>query len=444
MTSRTSILPILLILAAPLAPDGSVIRAQPDRGADTFLRSERRTFSVDVLTYPGDSAGLTLLDVYFEIPYHSLQFVNQGGFFRADYELIVEISDTTDRLITEKVWSGKVEVDSIQEVRSKRPGEIVQKSIRLAPGRYRFNVRLRDIETDRSNATRLRITVPDYAPGRWKVSDAMVLKALEEQGGRKVITPNIGASISDVSDSFFVFLKLYNGLGVDSAILLVDVSDHAAVPVQSDTLRVGVRSGENSLLPPVRSKGLGVGEFTLRVRLIPVRGPSAGSPPGVSVEMAETERTFSVRWIGAPMEVTDIDAAIDQMQYIVEKDLLEEMKELPADRKRERWIGYWARRDPSPGTERNELMEEYYSRVAYAVRHFGHYTLGWKTDMGMVYIIFGPPSNVERRPFEIDSKPYEVWTYYELNRQFVFVDATGFGDYRLQTPIWDVYQTRPR
>ncbi len=441
MTSRTI---ILLILLAPLFPAGSVLHAQPDPGGEMFLKSERRTFSVDVLSYPGDSAGLTRLDVYFEIPYHSLQFVNQGGFFRAAYELIVEISDTADRLITEKVWSGKVEVDSIQEVRSKRPGEIVQKSIHLEPGRYRFNIRLRDIETDRSNASRLRITVPDYRSGSWKVSDAMLLKGVEDQGGRKVITPNIGASISDVSDSFFVFLKLYNGLGVDSALLLLEVSDHGATPVLAETLRVGVRSGENSLIPSLRSRALGVGEFTLRIRLLPVRGAAGGLPTGGTVEVAETERTFSVRWIGAPMEVTDIDAAIDQMQYIVEKELLEEMKALPAEQKRERWSGYWARRDPSPGTDRNELMEEYYSRVAYAMRQFGHYTLGWKTDMGMVYIIFGPPSNVERHPFEIDSKPYEVWTYYELNRQFVFVDATGFGDYRLQTPIWDVYQTRPR
>ncbi len=433
MISRI-IAPLLLLALA-----GPVLYAQPDPGGEMFLKSERRTFSVDVLTYPGDSAGLTLVDIYFEIPYHSLQFVNQGGFFRAAYELIVEISDTTDRLITEKVWSGKVEVDSIQEVRSKRPGEIVHKSIHLPPGRYRFNIRIRDIETDRSNASRLRITVPDYAPGQWKVSDVMILKGLEDQGGKKVITPDIGASISDVSDSFFVFLRLYNGLGVDSAILLLEVADHAAVPVLAETLLVSVRAGENSLLPSVRSRGLGVGEFTLRVRLTPVRS----APEGMT-ELAETERTFSVRWIGAPMEVSDIDAAIDQMQYVVDRDVLEEMKSLPAEQKRERWIGYWSHRDPSPGTERNELMEEYYSRVAYAMRQFGHYTLGWKTDMGMVYIIFGAPSNVERHPFEIDSKPYEVWTYYELNRQFVFVDATGFGDYRLQSPIWDVYQTRPR
>ena len=58
--------------------------------------------------------------------------------------------------------------------------------------------------------------------------------------------------------------------------------------------------------------------------------------------------------------------------------------------------------------------------------------------MGYVYIMYGEPSSIERHPFEMDTKPYEIWTYYELNKQFIFVDDTGFGDYRLRNPMWDV------
>ncbi|MDP3581631.1 MAG: GWxTD domain-containing protein, partial [Ignavibacteria bacterium] len=55
-------------------------------------------------------------------------------------------------------------------------------------------------------------------------------------------------------------------------------------------------------------------------------------------------------------------------------------------------------------------------------------------DMGMIYITFGPPSNVERHPLDSDAKPYEIWDYYEINRSFTFVDETGFGNYRLINP----------
>ena len=37
-------------------------------------------------------------------------------------------------------------------------------------------------------------------------------------------------------------------------------------------------------------------------------------------------------------------------------------------------------------------------------------------------------------------KPYEIWRYYNISYEFVFVDDTGFGDYRLITPVWEAWQ----
>ena len=89
-------------------------------------------------------------------------------------------------------------------------------------------------------------------------------------------------------------------------------------------------------------------------------------------------------------------------------------------------------------------MLEYYRRVEYANAHFKGYFKGWKSDMGMVYITLGPPDQVTRRPYEMDSRPYEVWEYYTLNMNFVFVDNTNFGDYRLQNPTYgDWFRYRP-
>ena len=84
-------------------------------------------------------------------------------------------------------------------------------------------------------------------------------------------------------------------------------------------------------------------------------------------------------------------------------------------------------------------MEEYYSRVEYANKSYAGYMEGWRTDRGMVLIRFGPPQNIERHPFDSDNKPFEIWYYYSQNREFIFVDETGFGDYRLQYPTTDLW-----
>jgi GWxTD domain-containing protein len=42
-----------------------------------------------------------------------------------------------------------------------------------------------------------------------------------------------------------------------------------------------------------------------------------------------------------------------------------------------------------------QVIELYYSRVEQANKQFSSYKEGWKTDMGMVFILFGPPLQVE-------------------------------------------------
>ena len=62
----------------------------------------------------------------------------------------------------------------------------------------------------------------------------------------------------------------------------------------------------------------------------------------------------------------------------------------------------------------------------------------WQLDYYQLILIkFGFPDDVERHPFDINSVPYEIWRYYTLQRIFVFVDQTGFGDYRIAPEYLD-------
>lgn len=51
------------------------------------------------------------------------------------------------------------------------------------------------------------------------------------------------------------------------------------------------------------------------------------------------------------------------------------------------------------------LMRNYFRRVELANRYFTSYKEGWKTDRGMVYIIFGKPDEV----FRFNDR--EIWSY---------------------------------
>lgn len=56
---------------------------------------------------------------------------------------------------------------------------------------------------------------------------------------------------------------------------------------------------------------------------------------------------------------------------------------------------FWARRDPTPGTPRNEFKESFDQRVQYADEHFAAgRTRGAMTDPGRVLIVLGPPTRM--------------------------------------------------
>ena len=68
------------------------------------------------------------------------------------------------------------------------------------------------------------------------------------------------------------------------------------------------------------------------------------------------------------------------------------------------------------------LIRNYFRRVDLANTFFTSYKEGWKTDRGMMYLIFGVPDEVNR------NGRYEVWSYKSINAKFTFVRTGSVFD----------------
>jgi GWxTD domain-containing protein len=177
-------------------------------------------------------------------------------------------------------------------------------------------------------------------------------------------------------------------------------------------------------------------DFVLRIRyLLPqtytIRVTAEGNG-----RREERTRTFGVRIPGVPPSITNLDDAVRQVKYIATSAENKQLRNASPREKPEVFREFWKRRDPTPKTEQNELMDEYYLRVQFSNENFTTNREGWETDRGRIYIVYGPPTDIERHPFEANSRPYEIWYYSPIARRFVFVDYTGFGDYTLAGPEW--------
>lgn len=383
-------------------------------------------FYYDMVSYRSDSEGKNRVDVYVEVPYEGIQFVKSDQGFTANYSITVSFfSEDKSKLITEKTWTESVSSRDFGTTTSRHNYYLSVRSLEIPPMKYHVRCEVVDQDSKKNYIREDKVNIKNIA-GPLALSDLLLVSKQVVVNGEKKIIPNISRNVASQKEGIGMYYEVYSDTS-RSIILNYVIIDGKSEPVTTQTLDYILKPGTNQIHFTMNNAELNMGEYAVAVQLM-------DSDKKV---VAQSEKKFVSRWVGIPASVQDLDKAVEQMVYIAKDSELDHIKDAESkEEKITRYLDYWKSKDPSPSTEENEVFEEYYRRIGYANDHFKHYLEGWRTDMGMIYVTLGPPSNVERHPFEFDSKPYEVWDYYEINRTFVFVDQTGFGDYRLITPVY--------
>ena len=140
----------------------------------------------------------------------------------------------------------------------------------------------------------------------------------------------------------------------------------------------------------------------------------------------------------------------EDVVYIISPEERSAFLQLETNEEREQFIEqFWLRRSSNPDLPDNDFKEEHYRRIAYANEHYASGIPGWKTDRGRIYIIWGPPDEIDAhptggtydRPMEegggsTTTYPWETWRYRYLegigeNVELEFVDPSGSGEYHM-------------
>jgi len=103
-------------------------------------------------------------------------------------------------------------------------------------------------------------------------------------------------------------------------------------------------------------------------------------------------------------EVKSFDQLVTPLRYITSKAEFDEMQKSTFSK--DLIDNFWVECAGSKDRAR-ELIRVYYGRVEEANRYFSTYTEGWKTDRGMIHMIFGNPSRINR------TAQSETWIYGE-------------------------------
>ncbi len=365
-----------------------------------------------------------------EILNDDLTFIKspKGG-FEAEFELIYAIYNTDDEVVASRTVKKHVHVTYFDQTNNRENPSIYKEEFILLPGKYTVMVKSIDLNSNKVAQRKQDIIVNDFVKKDISISNILFLQKAQFDSTGKMVAfqPSFENSFSVRSGVFYIYFDLYQKDILHPVSLAYKIYNKKKETEIDSSFTFVANRKISSFIININREKLKRNRYTLEITVREGK------------RTVKKTQTFSFFWSEVPATVDDISTAIKQMSYILNTDTLNRYLKADFPEQKAFFKRFWKDRDPNPATKRNELKDEYFNRVNYANQHFNALgEKGWRSDRGRILIKFGYPDDVERHPFEIDSKPYEIWRYYSLRKVFYFIDITGFGDYRLHPDYIDM------
>ena len=363
------------------------------------------------------------VDLQISLAYNEVQFLRTDGAYQGEYEVGITFKDKDDTKIAGRIVKRVLKTENYDKTRDENVIDIITEPFILPAKDLKVIIRVTDLDTRKTSYQDDSRDYSDYYSKSSVLGDVGIIKtesSMADSAGEHTVF--WGNQLPEPLDTLHFQAYLLGEIGPYEVQyrLLKDET-----PVYYFSTKIESALPVDSLLQlKMATTNMSFGNYALELSVRDGSGTTVAS-----------RAKFRVHWQGVSGNVQNMTTAIQQLRYIASDKQLNKMLKAKSDKQRKLFMDFWHAKDPTPATTENELMDEYYRRVRFADEHYSGVREGWQTDMGAIYILFGPPDEIERRPFEIDSKPYEVWYYFEINQQFVFIDFTGFGEYRLSEPF---------
>ncbi len=425
MTRRALPSALGLLLAALAACSGPSPLDAPDAGRSAAYQPGLP--DLDLEAVPAIRDGQPGLVVYTSLPRASLVFTKADSAWVARYDLSLRVTAGRD---TEAFLSfgDTLRVDAPEATRApERLGR--QTWVALAPGVYTVEAVLEDAASGEQAVRQQRVEVT--APGRARLGRPLVLAHRGEGELEPVVALHTARR-----DSLASAVAVYDapaGSTLALQVLRLRADTSVAVPPfwlspsRGSLAFRGTDAGAADTLVTERRALGGAAEQEARFDLpalslgvyqldVVLRGPDGRT-------LDEASRTLAVEGPGFPQLAT-LAELVDALAYIAYPREVQLIREgASAAERRRRFDAFWGSLVPDRRVA-GTLLRRYYERVEEANRLFTSVKPGWKTDRGMVYVVFGAPEYVETT-FE-----GETW-YYAYGSQdaastFVFERASPY------------------
>ncbi len=410
----------------------TVLLCQPRGKRPDGIRNFRQLKATVQLIPKSDS--VISVSYLYRIPYKQVIFEKDGDSFKASVRVLVELMKD-EELVERNFEDKKVTVNDF---------DITQSKSVAIEGVINFDIEaieyvVRGVVTDLNSQNELRLSpveIDGISCLESGIFKPMIINFAESNcnGKNLPLIVNQGGSIPFNSQDYQLVIPV-----ADTTVELItiemrnnDEEPFTQILTESYITKISVVECNDKLF-------IGQGENVQPTKNFILRNFSKNLQEGILIltiklneDGEEQEFPTRVAWLNKPISLRNPEFAIEMLKYIEEEELVSNLLDEDEDDYQKALHKFWKQYDPTPETEYNELMEEYYSRIDYAALEFRGISKknGLSTDRGKIYIRHGKPDEIERAS---DTHGYvvETWIYKRLNQKFVFVDKQGAGNFIL-------------
>jgi GWxTD domain-containing protein len=402
----------------------------------------------------------TQIDAFLQVPYGWIVPTADDPGGKLSYEVSVRVTDSAGLTLLNESWQNHADAG----LRGEEAFGVQRINFSVAPGRYRLGVQVKDSISGRTESSAIDLqgfSAPPAASDlllspkiRLATESDSVPQTAEVRWGPMVVTAAARLELTPLRPHAFYLLEAYSSDSASGTLSMAVSDSQDKQEVRTDPIAVQVARGGGVLHGQLNLAGLPPGHYTMKALLDLGHGTierSAGflmHGVGESLEkdvaLREVERVSDQGYF-AEMNDDSLTAAAAPLEVIAQSGELQSWrKTLSITGKRNFLARFWAARDPTPRTPRNEAREAFYQNVERANREYresGQGTpAGWRSDRGRIYLNNGSPDEVKQQGahgeggrLQSRALAWEVWHYTSSgkDRFYIFIDRTGMGTYKL-------------
>jgi GWxTD domain-containing protein len=368
------------------------------------------------------SSDSTIFLLTVSVPTRALTFVRENDRYRASYSATLSLARSDEaarRFESHEI----VRVAAFKETSRSDESVLYQQIVLARPGTYDLSFSLRDDAGGKGSSIDATVNIPRVSSGSLSspipVYDAIPRSQLDSLP-RVAPTPRATVTLGQDS-TLAIYLEGYRS-SMNGTALPVRTSvfgENTSTPVWSDTASLAKRGGLFSGVITIPVSKLGVGALTLDV---------------VSVGGSDTTKAPVFVTFGEDLPVATFAEMVNYLRYFGSPARLQALREAPPNARAAAWASFLRQTDPDPATPVNEALRDYFARIAQAnIRFREEGGVGWLTDRGRVFVALGTPDQFyEPNTTDLNQRGRaQVWDYRRHRLQVVFVDQTGFGQWRM-------------